>query len=106
MKKLIVSLFAASMLASGSGALVATGAMAQTVCGPDAPASWYNPGGFCAQVGGTGSLTNLGDSDGTPCIEPEVVLVEDYLLSAVQELEVGERIHVAQVYCDDGPSLE
>lgn len=56
-KRLVFSLFAATAMIGAPGAMVTTGATAQTLCGPDAPAEWQRPGGFCGFSAGTGSLT-------------------------------------------------
>ncbi len=96
MKKLFVSLLTAATLIGAPGAFMTTAAVAQTQCGPDVPSGWLEPGGFCDQSGSTGSLTlPLDTPQGAPC-EPHPYLE---LLSALEVMPVGERIHVA-AYCD------
>lgn len=98
-KRLVFSLFAATAMVGAPGAMVSTSAVAQTICGPDVPAGWNRPGGFCDYSSGTGSLTlPLDNGGGVPCIDAEASLVD---MEMLQDLAIGERIYVAQVYCDD-----
>ena len=94
MKKLILCAFVAASTLVAPGALItASGALAQIQCGPDSPAEWQRPGGFCDQSESTKSLTDQ-VTPGEGCTP--VPTIEVTALAKAP----GERVHVA-VSCED-----
>lgn len=88
MRKLLTAAFVFSSLLVAPG-IVVTSSQAQQVCGPDVPASWNRPGGFCDQMQSGKSLSLPGTGD--DCSSYEYVFPE---VRTMLE-EKGARVHMA-----------
>lgn len=110
MKSLIVSAFVASSLFAAPAILV-TPAVAQN-CGPDAPAAYLRPGGFCDNADGGKSLSEpqSGGCDsilylqrvkfdalpkGTRVHMADTCVIDCRFDTGFRSLQPGDRLHVA-----------
>ncbi len=93
MKILLSVLLAVSTFAAPSVSVAGIN-LAAVACGPDAPAAWLRPGGYCDQIGSNGSLVppDAGDGEGDMII-CKTVMFEGPL--------PGVRVDVAGVDCWD-----